>query len=255
MPLPEGKTPAERAEIKDWLKGRNKFPSGFCNEYNKPGQHEGTKPRGGKGVPLPTCHLWTSCPCRCHYDIDKLFKLAGIERTEEQPNPEYKVPVSTFILPSDPIPHDMEALSNGDGVNGHPIPEGTATPMPRAALVASLPPTPTGRRHRGQLEYEVLTICERWCADDTQGPELCTPKWVAETIAEELKIPTPSTGAVQAVWDRWEKLGIATQAKKPARFTGWTGDFDGTATSLDRIKARKKRELKSAKSAQARGFR
>lgn len=253
-PLPEGATPSERAEIKQWLKTRNKFPSGFCNNINKPAQCEGTRPKS-RGVAMKTCPMWDTCPCKCHYEIDKMFKLAGMERVEEQINPEYHVPVSEFVMPEDPIPHTEEVLSNDVGVNGHPAAEGIAVPMPRAARVALLPPTPSGRRHRGQLEYEVLAVCERWLADDTQGPDICTPKWVAETIAEEQKIPTPSTGAIQAVWDRWEKLGIAGQAKKPARFTGWTGDFDGSAVMLDRIKASKKRQNKSAKAAQKRGFR
>jgi hypothetical protein len=258
--IPKGETTAEKAAVKQWLKGRDKFVSGFCNEYGKIGQHEGMKPEAG-GKPMPTCKFWDSCPCKCHYDIDRMYQMIGQPRTAPVED-EYKPDIGHFVLPEEPLPVHADALSSANGVNGHAIPEGIGAPVPRAVRIASLPPTPSGRRHRGQLEYDVLDICERWMddenvfgADKHPGPEQCTPKWVAEVIADEQNVPTPSTGAIQAVWDRWEKLGICTQAKKPARFTGWVGEFNGTAAMLDRIKASKKRQDKSAKAAQKRGFR
>ncbi len=252
-----------RATDKAWLKGRSKFVTGFCNEYGQPGQHEGTKPIQG-GKPAPTCKFWDSCPCKCHYDIDRMYEVLGQPRTGPVDDA-YAPDMGHFVMPEDPIRDTVDALSSDIGVNGHPIPEGiVAVPYGNggAARVASLPPTPSGRRHRGQLEYEVLSVCERWLDDENTfgsknepGPDICTPKWVAEIIADEQKIPTPSTGAIQAVWDRWEKLGIAIQAKKPARFLDWTGDFDGTEVMLDKRKISHKRQLKSAKSAAARGVR
>jgi hypothetical protein len=243
-----------RAKDKQWLKGRDKYVSGYCNSFNKKPAHEGEKPRSPSGKPLKTCPMWDSCPCECHYKIDKMYESIGQPRVVEMPNPEYIPEKSPFVMPEDPIPDDPSIPLHDAGVNGHPITESPAAANVATPTHASLPPTPTGRRHRGQLEYEVLEVCTRWVAGEFDEAN-CIPKFVAATIAHEQGIPTPSTGAVQAVWDRWEKLGIATQAKKPARFTGWDGDFDGTATALTKLKASRRRQEKSAKSQAARGFR
>ena len=89
------------------------------------------------------------------------------------------------------------------------------------------------------------------CSNITDEP--ITPKVVGDWIAEKYKIPTPSSGAINAVWDRWVKLNFAEQAKKPNRFVKFTGS--GTWEELSRIKASIKRQQKSAASAARRGFR
>lgn len=243
--LPEGK------EAKAWLKDRDKYVTGFCNDIGKPAQCEGTRPRSPSGKPMKVCEFHLTCPCKCHYDIDQMYKLAGMERIEPVVNPEYVPEGEQFVMP-DPVVRFTEPPSFiGGGPDGPPIAEGIVAPTPAPSMTPSLPPTPTGRRHRGELEYQVLEAVNAWGGDNG----LCTPKIVAEWIAAKYTIPLPSTGAIQAVWNRWEKLGIAVQAKKPVRFVGWTGDFNGSAETLERLKASKKRQEKSAKSAAARGFR
>jgi hypothetical protein len=85
------------------------------------------------------------------------------------------------------------------------------------------------------------------------GDQICSPKTVAEWIAERYKIPTPSSGAIGAVWNRWEKLKFATQAKKPNRFVAFIGE--GTLDELMRLKGSVRTAERAAKSAARRGYR
>ena len=73
---------------------------------------------------------------------------------------------------------------------------------------------------------------------------LITPRILADAIAEHYKIPTPSTGAIGAVWDRWSKLGFAKQEKQPVRFLDFEGQ--GTWDELQILKAKAKRAKKIA---------
>lgn len=243
MPRLEGKTVEERK----WLKDRNKFTTGFCNNINKPAQCEGTKPRSGN-LPLPTCSMWEKCPCSCHFNVDKLFEATGMER-RLIPNPDYDPPHDEFVMPEyeiDPV-GDVAATLRG-GID-HPEDQRpvTANVAPAATPLAQRR-TDTGRAARGGLEAQVWDICHRVLQDGS-----ITPKIVADMIAEKYGIPTPSTGAINAVWDRWEKLGFATQAKKPNRLTGFTGE--GTWEELSRMKAMSKHQKKDATSRAQRGYR
>ena len=238
---------AKTAEQKVWLKGRTKLCTGFCNSINKPAQCEGTKPRQG-GVALKTCPMWQTCPCECHWRLDEMFTSTGLER-KYIPNPDYDPPHDEFLMPYVPDPITPRDASTGDGVTAppdlqHPL---DGVTMPAAAPLASRR-TDTGRAARGGLEAQVWEALSNMDTEPNQ-----TPKDVAAWIAEKYKIPTPSTGAVNAVWDRWEKLGYAQQAKKPNRFLGFSGD--GTWEELMRIKARSKTAKRSAESAARRGFR
>jgi len=240
--LPAG----ERAEAKLWLKDRNKFTTGFCNNFGKTLQCEGTK-ASSHGVPLKTCPKWLECPCECHYRIDKIFKMTGMER-QEMPNPEFIPTVSDFVMPAVEEPVAADVAATPDGVTAPPAHEHAvaATDGPSTAPLAERR-TPTGRAARGGLEAQVWEAC-RAATGDT-----ITPKLIGEMIAEKYTIPTPSSGAINAVWDRWSKLGFATQAKKPNRFTGFTGE--GTWEELARMKSRAKTAKRSQASAARRGFR
>lgn len=238
MPRLEPKNAEERA----WLKTRSKYCTGFCNDINKPAQCEGTKPKSYKGVPMKTCEFYLDCPCECHYRIDQMFKVTGMER-QLMPNPEYVAPVIEFHMPEfteDPL--GTVAVTSG-GVIVPPDDEldVTTPPAPAVAPLAQRR-TETGRAARGGLEAQVWDACFNMPGDDD-----LTPKQVVEWIAEKYKIPIPSTGAVNAVWERWVKLGFATIAKKPNRFTGFSND--GTWEELVRTKASAKRQIKTAKTA------
>jgi hypothetical protein len=234
------------ATDKAWLKERNKYPSGYCNEHGKIGCHEGTKPRDSKGNPLKTCPLWDTCPCKCHYDLDELFRMVGKERLDEVPNPEYHAPVSPYVMPTPEMVRADNAAFRADAALITPNPEWNpnTSPAPVTAPLASRR-TATGRAARGGLEAQVFEACQTWMDDETEigSNEYCTPKIVAEWIVFQYKIPTPSSGAIAAVWDRWVKLGIAIIEKKPLRLTEIK---DMTWDDLENMKRRNRTVKKSA---------
>lgn len=235
---------------RQWRKGRNKYPSGFCNDNGKPGQHEGTKPKSG-GKPLPTCPDWQMCPCVCHQNVDKLFEQTGMERIEV-PNSEFAPVRTEIIMPEILDPIGSNVASSDTGVIGHPDHE-----RPVAAPV-NMPTTPlaqrrteTGRAARGGLEAQVWDACSTLIS--LSGDDPITPKLVSEWIITKYNIPTPSTGAINAVWERWVKLGFAETAKKPNRFVKFLGE--GSWEELVRMKTSAKVKQRSSKSAAKRGFR
>ena len=228
---------------REWLKGRSKFPSGFCNGHNKVAQCEGTRPSSG-GKALPVCPFWDSCPCECHRTVDLMFEATGLER-QFMPNPDY-IPEKGHWLPP-----KVEDPVTGTDASGHvgpsaPVDDEHAAPAP---LAPARPPlverrTPLGYAGRGTLEAQV------WECVTALGGEPDT-KSVSEWIATKYSIPTPSRGAIQAVWIRWEKLGFASWTKKPVRFTGFKND--GSWPELERLKASNKQQKKSADAARKLG--
>lgn len=237
MPIPTGR------DAKVWLKGRNKFMTGFCNDNGKPGQHEGQKPKSFSGKPLPTCEFAASCPCECHMLLDNMFKVTNMER-KLVPNPEYAPERGEFVMPDfAENPLADPALAFG-GVIGTPdVERRVAVPASTAAAPLATRRTETGRAARGGLEAQVWDACFNMPEDLGD----LTPKMIVEWIATQYNIPTPSTGAVNAVWERWLKLGFCELGKKPNRFLGFVND--GTWEELARLKGSVKRQEKSAATA------
>ena len=223
--------------------------TGWCLQ----GCHEGTKPVNYLGEPLPVCVNWEWCKCECHKQITEMYEIAGLPR-EVHPNPDYQPKPRTFWMPGDPDPMPEEVLSNPDGTTTQPEHEGTVTVPLRAAPTPSFDPTPTGRKARGQLEQEVLEVCAEFAAG-VYDWQYCTPKLVAERIAIKAQAEAPSTGAINSVWDRWEKLGIAVQAKKPSRFIRFEESFTPAWPHLLKVKADAKRKKRRMISEQRRGYR
>lgn len=224
-----------------------KFKTGFCNN----GWHEGTKPKDWRGNPTPTCQFFQTCACNCHVKLDKMFKDVGMERLLVE-NSEYTPERVDFNIEDYMKPAEDDAPFSDGGADGPATDEGTTRTATRPS-VATLATrrTDTGRAARGGLEAQVFEQCRLFT--DAEALDLCIPKNIAERIADQYKIPTPSTGAIGAVFDRWTKLGFATTAKKPVRFVGFTGE--GTWTELELMKAKAKRQRKHAQSAIRRGFR
>lgn len=233
---------------KAWVKGRNKNLTGFCNDNGKPGQHEGTKPKDWRGRPMPTCEFWDTCPCTCHQSVDKMFEMTGLER-KLMPNPEYVPERGNFVIPV-MVDSPLETVAvTSDDVSASLDVETVAIAPPRAAQPALVTRrTETGRAARGGLEAQVWEACHELKIIDP-----LTPKIISEWIVGKYKIPTPSTGAINAVWERWVKLGYCEIAKKPNRFVKFTGD--GSWEELARIKGATKRQKKNSISAARRGFR
>lgn len=247
---------------KEWLKTRDKHPTGFCNPYQplKGQGHEGDK------VNRRVCDFWESCPCYCHYQIDQMYEMIGMPRPPAEQSHEYAMMLSELRLETQAMLESLPTfgrfsgpLFSPDGPDTCPDAEGPVTPPETAHTGTSAPPatalfapTPTGRRARGQLEYDVLLVCMEFAADKYEW-EYCTPKLVSEEIGSRYAIEPPSTGAINAVWDRWEKLGVAEQAKKPSRLVRFLID-DLDPVKLDRIKAQNKAAKKRGELAQRRGI-
>jgi hypothetical protein len=241
---------------------KKKLISGFCAN----GHHEGTKPKSKKtGLPFPICTCWTTCTCDCHEKVTAMYESLGLPREEAMQNPEYsewaRAERSRFVMP-DPVYARIPVHSNIDGVMVHPSNEdphtgqqdsvlGTladAAPMP---VAPSFGPTPTGRRARGQLEADVLKVCQEF-SDGVYEWELCTPKLVSETIGKMYAVEPPSTGAIDAVWNRWEALEFAKRDRKPSHFVGFIGE--SSFIYLQSLKVQKKRAKKRQIAEQRRGI-
>lgn len=246
-------TPGEPYEIppfKEWLKTRDKYRTGYCNPYGNKQTCEGTKPVTWQGEPMKTCPFFLSCPCECHYRVDQMFAMVGRERIEV-PNPDYVPYVRTFLMPLPREESPVADASTDDGVIPSPDTQRPSVTPPRA-VTAPLAErrTETGRSARGGLEAQVWEACSQ---PEVMANEKVTPIVISDWIVGKYKIPTPSSGAINAVWDRWEKLGFAEQAKKPNRFVRFTGT--GTWNELQEMKASAKRKKKLDAAAAARTLR
>lgn len=245
-----------------WLEGRLKHPTGFCSPYNpvEAQGHEGTRPKSAAGAPLRVCDFFDTCPCSCHYEVDQMYAMLDMPREEPEQSPEY---LALSARRSTEFRLMLDALYGIPAIDGPlSIPDGVDTPdgdeRPVAANVeplAGVSPqglkpvfaaTPTGKRPKGELEYDVLTICNEFVNGVYDWP-MCTPKLVSEAIGKMHAVEPPSTGAVNAVWDRWEKLGFAEQAKKPNHFLKFSSD--SSVVALDAAKKRAKRDKKQAATA------
>jgi hypothetical protein len=197
--------------------------------------------------------------------VTKMYVAVGMDREPPEQSVEYLAWVRSqhteFSVGVDPFGAILDPLSSIEGVDTHPdherapmVPQ-TASTVP-SPVPSPTPPrpsftaTPTGRRARGQLEYDVLRVCREY-SENYYDWDACTPKLVAERIGIQNAIEPPSTGAINAVWDRWEKLQFAEQAKKPSRFVGFLGPSDDA--TLDRMKSKVKREKKRTQAEIKRG--
>jgi hypothetical protein len=213
-----------------------KYLSGFCGM----GHHEGTKPRSPSGKPMKVCIAWQICKCPCHETLNEMYKMSEIPR-EVHENPEYVSFERTWYMPVFGVDYgmDRDALA-GDTLDdtGQQQRHGSGTPGHR-----TFDPTPSGRAARGQLEDQVLEVVTEWNIDP--GTDLCTPTFVAWDIARFNQIEEPSTGAIGAVFDRWQEYGFAVIERKPVRFMGFTEE--GEQRGLEYMKAKYKREKRMGK--------
>lgn len=193
------------------------FLTGFCDS----GWHEGHK------VDKPTCKFWVTCPCECHAQLSIMMEMTGQERTLVD-NSTFR-PKDTFVRVS-----LTEAVQTSLAAN----PKVSIAPSPAPGIVPQVvtkefAPTPSGRAGRGQLESWVRQVTDEWAVEG--GPN-CTPSFVSERIARRHGISPPSSGAVDAVFKRWTKIGFAVIETKPTRFARYTED--GVNLGLEVLKAR-----------------
>lgn len=109
--------------------------------------------------------------------------------------------------------------------------------------------TAEGRKPRGHLAADVLTICKAYSNGKlkVEGDKPLTPHRVAKLVAERTGGDAPSTGAVAAVFDRWAEYGFALFSDAPKAFKKLTakGEKDGLdGIILGRREARKAATVK-----------
>ena len=227
-----------------------KIKSGYCGI----GSCEGKRPENAFGEPLKTCHLFAWCSCECHAIVDLLYKTADKDRKVVE-NPNYIPKRANFVMPelviNQPIVDPL--LTMGQNPTNSPKNPASGPPMAREGdgdtqpnLVNSRPAM--AELKRGGLEARVWEQCR---IASSQSLEF-TPKVIGELIVAKYNIPTPSAGAIGAVFDRWEDLGFAERGKKPVRFIRFIKT--GTWEELEQLKAVQKRAKKFTKTRNRRGF-
>lgn len=223
--------------------------SGFCSV----GHHEGGKYPGPSGKLNKTCTLIDICTCddpTCHKFFNRMFNDAGLDRVAVD-NSGYEPEILNFAFEKPAIVAAAPILSNPSVVDTHNVLEsvapGIVPPRKRRDYVA----TSSGRAARGQLEDQVNDACTTWVVESEQKP--CTPQYISDEIARKEGIKGPSTGAIAACFDRWEKIGYAEIGRKPTRFLAFTPY--AVEHGLEQTKARAKRDEDSKKAASRRGER
>jgi hypothetical protein len=69
---------------------------------------------------------------------------------------------------------------------------------------------------RQRLEWRVYNVCLKFCAVGAHDTDIMTVPFFME------QLPGTSSGAIDSVLKRWERIGFACLRKKPTRFTGFT---------------------------------
>lgn len=197
------------------------FVTGYCNS----GWHEGFK------IDKPTCKFWVTCPCECHARISLMAELTNTDRAMVD-NSTYVPDREAFVRVS--LAESVQAsLLSKPNVT---LKESPAPGIVPIVLEKKFDPTATGRAAKGELESWVRQITDIWAVE---GGTNCTPTYVSEAIGKSRGINPPSSGAVHAVFMRWEQIGFAVIERKPTRFSGYTPE--GIQSGLEVMKARAKR--------------
>lgn len=201
------------------------YKTGFCSN----GHCEGTAPVSYTGKPMKVCVAYQICECDCHKKFNKMYEMADVPRQVHQ-NPNYE-PVkgpdlSEYLRMSEDLPD--AALPGGTRTTrATDKPSTTAPGLLESARTFT--GTPSGYRQRGQLEAEVQQICNRGILGEFD--EHLTPQLIAEMIDPD---NPPSTGAIGAVFNRWERIGYARIHRKPLYFQGLT--VEGMRDGLETLK-------------------
>lgn len=137
-------------------------------------------------------------------------------------------------------------------------PAGTKAPAKKAAAPAkkaTAKTATTGRKPRGWLAEAVLAVCKDHLSGKLKldGKPL-TPHRVAKVVQERTGAEDPpSTGAVSAVFKRWETFGFAKFNQKPFSFKAFTpkGEKEGLEAVITGRREARKAETAKANKAKA----
>lgn len=107
-------------------------------------------------------------------------------------------------------------------------------------------------RPRGWLSDAVKEVCDDFISGKISLPEgkTLTPHYVATFVATQEKLDAPpSTGAVSAVFKRWDEYGFALFHKKPFAFKDYSakGKKVGLHGLIDARKEARSKERAAAK--------
>jgi hypothetical protein len=185
-----------------------------------------------------------------------MFEMTGTPRILIE-NPEYKPVKSPFWMPSLEDRVLMAAAAAAVSFNSKEpsTPVTIESPAPGVVpgtVARSFAPTATGRAARGELESWVRAVTDEWLVENYDFP--CTPAWIGEQIAQKQGIvKPPSSGAIDAVLNRWVEIGFAVKEKKPTRFLRYTEE--GVEHGLEAMKLKAKLKKARQRSNMDRGFR
>lgn len=223
--------------------------SGFCSI----GHHEGGRYPGPSGKLNKTCTFYETCSCddpTCHKFFDRMFEQTGLPR-QAVDNSGYEPERINFVLPEPTILLAPSILDNTPVGNLPGTLESVAPGLVPPRKRRSFEPTQSGRAARGQLEDQVNDVCSTWVVEEYKM--LCSPAYISEEIGRKEGIKPPSTGAITAVFGKWERIGYAVIGRKPTRFLSFTEA--AIEHGLDWLKDRAKRNEKSREAAINRGER
>lgn len=225
----------------------SKWISGFCTSNHC----EGTQPVNHNGTPLKVCvaigdgpGTKSRCSCKCHIEIDKMYESADLTRVAQQ-SPLWKPAKSPDLswlyedreseLDSFVSKRSQATPDNVEPARDHGIP----VEQPRHDATDR---TPSGFRRKGQLEESVQDVCLGYLKGKYDADENgdMTTKHIGQLIDAE---SPPSPGAVQAVLERWEKLGYAEMRRKPVGFQMLTAEGMQKGLSAMRHEASVKRKV------------
>lgn len=215
--------------------------TGFCIL----GQCEGTQPKSPSGRGLPTCKFWQDCGCNCHKVLTEMFEMGERERvlvnvsTYEREDSGFWMPTAEFLAS---LRVERDRGRSGGAAGGEWTLGDASRPAER-----QFAPTPSGYRARGQLESEVMKVCDAW---DQGGPVSLPLSFIATQINEH---EPPSVGAIREVMLRWVKYGFAALGVDPLSFQGYT--TEGREKGLDVMKYKWEQERRINRSKAERGYR
>lgn len=107
-------------------------------------------------------------------------------------------------------------------------------------------------RPRGWLSDAVKAVCDDFVSGKIELPEgkTLTPHYVSQLVAEREKLDkAPSTGAVSAVFKRWDEYGFILTHNKPFAFKDYSakGKKEGLHGILDKRKEQRSKDRAAAK--------
>lgn len=208
-----------------------KLKTGYCSA----GNHDGCKART---VTPWFGKIWL-CPCTCHEPTTK----------------EEKMIASAIEMGINPADLGLEVPSNAPVVVRTQSP--LLPPLPpvignkenrKTEVLPVIPPddevnfnSTAGRAAKGELEYRVKRVCDEFVSGALVTEKgVLTPVIIADRINPD---NPPSSGAIGAVFDRWQAMGFAETARKPVRFIRYTDD--ALRYGLQQMKKRSKWNRKS----------